>query len=357
MAYGSIKGTKSVKATIAYVESADPHNNKYVKKRNLNTWTQGVLGSDEESLTERMQLMVKSNPNSRRKYDAYNYILSFSKDEFDVEVDSEVDYMQEHVRQTCEKHFGSSVPYSVHIQADGEGGKLHAHITAQNIDLDTGLSIRDYTRVYKWRKSIDSVTRERDELNKTLDIPDKNAIVIPGSYPRKKQSEQNRWRDVLMDKIDVCLNETKALTYVDFVNELRDEGVEVRQDEKGPNTMSYRYTPQDGETSRVRRVQSRRLGTDYSSEGMIRRYESRQQELIRLAEIEIERRRKEKAKRIKEEKVSDVESLDAFLRDSKDELSGEQKLLREVLRGQEQNQRQRKSSKDSYKTSDTPDIF
>lgn len=364
MAYGSVEATKSVKGTVYYVESADPHNNKYVKHRNLNSWTSGIIGSPDEPLYNRMRMMLDANPNSRRKVESYNFVVSYSKSEFDVGVESEIEDMQEHVRQTCEKHFGNNVPYSVHIQADGEGGNLHAHITALNIDLNTGKSIRGYSNLYKWRHNMNEVTREREEYNKSVEYPSKNATVISANTARRKKQngEQFQWHDELMDKIDYHFENTTALTYDDFKEELAEEGITFLQDEKGEDTMSFQYAPVggvtvNGKTRKSRRVKSSRLGTDYSSDGFKNRFESRQQEMLRIAEVEREKRKKEKEKRLINEIGSDPEVLRRKIEEPSIEEAhketNEEKLLKEILR----NQKQRSRPRNSYKEQDGPDIF
>ena len=352
MAYGSVKGARSVKATINYIESADPHNNKYVTHRNLNSWTRGIVGFDDEPLYQRMRNMIDAHPNSRRKFEAYNFIVSYSKDEFDVERDSEIEDMQDHVRETCDNHFGSNVPYSVHIQADGECGNLHAHITALNIDLNTGKSIRGFSNLYKWRHNMNEVTREREENNKNVEYPNKNAIVISANIARRKKQkgEQFQWHDELMDKIDNHFENTLTLTYDDFKKELAEEGITFLQDDKGDNTMSFQYAPVGGVTvngkkRKSRRVKSSRLGTDYSSSGFKYRFEFRQQEILRIAEIERERCKREKIKKSKET-VTDVESLKIFVNDEKEKQENERSevedFYKEIYRNQIRNQNQKK---------------
>lgn len=369
MAYGSVEATKSVSGTVYYVESADPHNNQYVKHRNLNSWTSGIIGSPDEPLYNRMRMMLDANPNSRRTVESYNFVVSYSKSEFDVEVESEIEDMQEHVRQTCEKHFGNNVPYSVHIQADGEGGNLHAHIIALNIDLNTGKSIRGYSNLYKWRHNMNEVTREREEYNKNVEYPSKNAIVIPANTARRKKQngDQFQWHDELMDKIDNHFENTSALTYDDFKKELAEEGITFLQDEKGENTMSFRYAPPggvtvSGKTRRSRRVKSSRLGTDYSSAAFDSRFESRQQEMLRIAELDRKRRKKEEEERLINEIGTDPDVLrrkieEPSVSEEVLEETNEEKLLKEIMRSRNQKQRQRSKPRNSNRAQDGPSIF
>lgn len=365
MGYGSVEGARSVKSTVDYLESSDPHNNKYVTDRNLNVWTSGIVGSPDDPLYDRMRMMLDANPNSRRKFEAYNFVVSYSKSEFDVEKKSEVEDMQHHVRQTCEKHFGNNVPYSVHIQADGDGGNLHAHVIALNIDLNTGKSIRGYSNLYRWRHNMNEVTREREEYNKSVEYPSKNAIVISANTACRKEQrgEQFQWHDELMDKIDFHFENTTALTYDDFRKELAGDGITLKQDEKGENTMSFKYAPAggvtvNGKTRKSRRVKSSRLGTDYSSVGFKERFELRQREMLRLAGLDRERREREREEQLIDEIGSNPDILckknedTSEVKEVSDE-TNEEKLLKEILR----NQKQRSKPQNSYKGQDGLELF
>lgn len=286
MAYGGVEATRSVKGSIMYYEGPNAHSDEHVQVRNLKMWTSD-FGDDSLSVYENMQIILDRNPNDRRKNESYNFLVSYGRDEFDVDKPEEVEAMAEHVRKTCDRQFGNNVPYAVYIQGDGAGGKLHAHIVALNVDLETGKSIRGSTSMNKWRYNMNEVTREQEALNKTLDFPEKNARVIHSNVSaRKKQIERHEWRNELMDVIDKRLVNTTAVNFDSFVEELEEDGIEMIFETKGgKRTLLYRYSPDggvesNGVTKNVRRSKSSNLGTSYMVEGVEQRFEDRQQELL-----------------------------------------------------------------------------
>lgn len=307
MAYGSVEGTMSLKGSLMYVSEGEPHSDKHVNERNLAAWT-NKIPTDDAPLYERMKRVIDLYPNKRRKHESYSYVISYGRDEFDVDDPDDVLAMQDHVRQTCDHHFGENVPYVVHIQGDGEGGMLHAHILALNVDLETGKTIHDKTGVYQWRASMNAVTRKRDELNKALEFPEKNAKVIPKSTaPRKPQTNpRDAWRDQLMDKVDTIVSRTVAPTFDGLVQEFADNHIHLSYEErevkgKSMMTASYAYSPPEGVESNgkvraERKVKASRLGTDYMFDGLLQRYKQREQELLARA-IEKESKRELHAKK------------------------------------------------------------
>lgn len=291
MAHGGVEGTKSLVASLAYVSNPEPKNTEHVTERNLEVWTHGLPNYDAP-LYDRMKKVLDAYPNPRRKYEAYGYLISYGTDEFDVDNPDDIEAAKEHVRQTCEKHFGDNVAYAVHVQGDGEGGKLHAHVTALNVDLDTGKTIYNKTGVYGWRKSMNEVTKEREKSNEKLPYPTKNAKIIKPdkSRRRKPKGEMNQWHDELMNKVDNVVRNTTAASFEEFVEELEDENISLiteKREVKGREmeTAQYEYSPPggvviNGKARKKRNVKSSKLGTDYMFDGLVERFELRQQELL-----------------------------------------------------------------------------
>lgn len=294
MAYGGVIGVNSLKATLKYNTEGEPHSTENVTERNLDIWTHGIPDTGEP-LLERMQSVLDDYPNPRRKREAFAYLISFDTDEYDVKKPEDIEAMKDHVRQTCEERFGDNVAYSVHIQGDSEGGKLHAHVTALNVNLDTGKTIHDKTNLYAWRKIMNNVTEERDRMNERLKYPEPNAKVIkPNELRRKKPNGvQNEWHNELMDKVDEAVLKTTAPTFPDFVEELSDKYIKFVTEKREVagkilNTSKYEYAPPEGveingKVRKSRRTKGSNLGTDYMFDGLVERYEQRQQELLAMA--------------------------------------------------------------------------
>ena len=141
----------STKKTLQRVLACDGFNIKLLHDSN------GRITNVQNGAYLERQFMsnLRKAHNPKRKYQAQTLIISFSEDEFDTsDLNLQAKQALMLVKHFIHQHFADAQSV-VAIQADGEGGKLHAHVVFNTIKQNGRTISTNRFNIHKLRTNFD----------------------------------------------------------------------------------------------------------------------------------------------------------------------------------------------------------
>lgn len=189
-------------------------------------------------LEKQFRTILKRAHNPNRRYQAQTIIISFDESEFDTS-DLKVQSQQalQLVQHYVHKHFadGQSV---VAIQADGNGGKLHAHIVMNTIKPNGKTVATNRFNVQKLRKDFDD--EMQTNYQKITGRQWTNPIHTQSNrHDIHNLTTKSEWQQNLKQLINQIKAEVTNIT--DFLQKLEQRGVTVTERQKG-KSWTYHQT-------------------------------------------------------------------------------------------------------------------
>lgn len=239
-------------------------------------------------LQKQFQQLLHRAYNPRRKYQAQSIIVSFDRSEFDTTDLHNQAQQALHLTQTyVHKHFADAQSV-IAIQADGEGGKLHAHILINDVKPNGKTVATNRFNVIKMRHDFDNTMQDNYKRITGRQWADpvhkQQARQDIANLPSK-----SAWKEYLKSLIDEVKSKTASVG--EFLKGLADKGVTVteRQHEQawtyhqkaqlksGIKELKTRdfYQRKDRRTGEI--ISTRGLGQFYSKRSIEQYFNQKQQ--------------------------------------------------------------------------------
>lgn len=176
--------------------------------------------------------------NPKRMYQAQTLIISFSEDEFDTtDLNLQAKQALALVQHFVHQHFADAQSVIV-IQADGQGGKLHAHVVFNTIKQNGRTISTNRFNIYKLRSSFD-----REMINNYQFVTG-HRWTNPIHNQQERQDVNNlttrsEWQQNLKKIIAQVRCEVNSLK--EFIRRLNDAGIAVTERQKG-KAWTYHQT-------------------------------------------------------------------------------------------------------------------
>lgn len=185
--------------------------------------------------------------NPKRKYQAQTLIISFSEDEFDTtDLNLQAKQALALVQHFIHQHFADAQSI-IAIQADSEGGKLHAHVVFNTIKSNGRTIPTNRFNIHKLRSSFD-----REMINNYQFVTG-HRWTNPIHNQQERQDVNNlttrsEWQNSLKKIINQVKNEVASLK--DFIQQLGEQGITVTERKK-KTAWTYHQTV-NGKSYKVR---------------------------------------------------------------------------------------------------------
>ena len=185
--------------------------------------------------------------NPKRKYQAQTLIISFSEDEFDTsDLNLQAKQALMLVKHFIHQHFADAQSV-VAIQADGEGGKLHAHVVFNTIKQNGRTISTNRFNIHKLRTNFDH------EMTDNYQRVTGHNWTNPIHKQQERQDANNlttrsEWQNSLKKIINQVKNEVASLK--DFIQQLGEQGITVTERKK-KTAWTYHQTV-NGKSYKVR---------------------------------------------------------------------------------------------------------
>ncbi|WP_231125082.1 relaxase/mobilization nuclease domain-containing protein [Limosilactobacillus reuteri] len=176
--------------------------------------------------------------NPKRKYQAQTLIISFSEDEFDTtDLNLQAKQALALVQHFVHQHFADAQSVIV-IQADGQGGKLHAHVVFNTIKPNGRTIPTNRFNIHKLRNNFDH------EMFQNYQRVAGRSWTNPIHNQQERQDIKNlttrsEWQQSLKKIISQVKNEVSSLK--EFIRRLNDSGITVTERQKG-SAWTYHQT-------------------------------------------------------------------------------------------------------------------
>lgn len=176
--------------------------------------------------------------NPKRKYQAQTLIISFSEDEFDTtDLNLQAKQALALVQHFVHQHFADAQSI-IAIQADSEGGKLHAHVVFNTIKSNGRTIPTNRFNIHKLRSSFD-----REMINNYQFVTG-HRWTNPIHNQQERQDVNNlttrsEWQQSLKKIIAQVRCEVNSLK--EFIRRLNDAGITVTERQKG-SAWTYHQT-------------------------------------------------------------------------------------------------------------------
>lgn len=181
-------------------------------------------------LEKQFRTVLKRAHNPKRRYQAQTIIISFDPSEFDTsDLKTQSQQALQLVQHYIHKHFGDCQSV-IAIQADGEGGKIHAHVVMNTIK-PTGKTIAtNRFNIVKLRKDFDEEmqTSYQKVTGRQWTNPIHNQTERKDIHNLTTKSE---WQRDLKQLINQVKSEVKNIA--EFISKLKLHGVTVTKRQKG----------------------------------------------------------------------------------------------------------------------------
>lgn len=236
----------------------------------------------------RTNLQKAHNP--QRRFQAQSIIVSFDQSEFDTSnLQQQSQQALQLVQRYVRKHFADAQSV-IAVQADGDGGKLHAHILINTIK-PTGKTIpTNRFNIHKIRKDFDQVMQ-----NNYQHITGQPWLDPIHNNHNQRQDQSNltnrsNWQASLKQLINQIKQEVTSLK--DFLTKLNDHGVTVTERQHG-QAWTYHQTVTTKQGAKELKVRdfyqrvdkntgeilsTRGLGRDFSKSALEHYFQPSQQE-------------------------------------------------------------------------------
>ena len=176
--------------------------------------------------------------NPRRKYQAQTLIISFSTDEFDTsDLNLQAKQALALAQHFVHQYFADAQSV-IAIQADGDGGKLHAHIVFNTVKPNGRTIPTNRFNIHKLRTNFDH------EMNQNYQHVTGYSWTNPvhnqqRRHDAKNLTTQSEWQKNLKRIILQVKNEVSTLK--EFIQHLDNVGVTMTERQKG-NAWTYHQT-------------------------------------------------------------------------------------------------------------------
>ncbi|CUR39921.1 hypothetical protein LRLP16767_LR3C6_01889 [Limosilactobacillus reuteri subsp. porcinus] len=189
-------------------------------------------------LEKQFKANLKRAHNPKRKYQAQTLIISFSEDEFDTsDLNLQAKQALVLVQHFIHQHFADAQSI-IAIQADSEGGKLHAHVVFNTIKSNGRTIPTNRFNIHKLRSSFD-----REMINNYQFVTG-HRWTNPIHNQQERQDVNNlttrsEWQQNLKKIIAQVRCEVNSLK--EFIRRLNDAGITVTERQKG-SAWTYHQT-------------------------------------------------------------------------------------------------------------------
>lgn len=262
MAITKVTKAKSVNALISYIQTPKHEGKERVLDSICNGTTLGTAKQDFKT--------IRRMYNKDKGYvQGYSMIISWGQDELNPNNPDDIAKATEVVRQLMDKHYNGHQFVSV-LQADGDGGNLHAHVAINAVNTYTGKSLRgEQTRGLSVAKWSDDIQQKMNIKNNNLardEWQDKQSMATI----KMQQKGAYSWVADLKQRISNCLDNTAIQSIKQFVQSMRDDfNVDVvERNSKKTDTgkmLTYNFLDAHGKKRKIRET---KLGNVYGSEGV-----------------------------------------------------------------------------------------
>nr|WP_225432226.1 relaxase/mobilization nuclease domain-containing protein [Limosilactobacillus reuteri] len=233
----------STKKTLQRVLACDGFNIKLLHDSN------GRITNVQNGAYLERQFMsnLRKAHNPKRKYQAQTLIISFSEDEFDTsDLNLQAKQALMLVKHFIHQHFADAQSV-VAIQADGEGGKLHAHVVFNTIKQNGRTISTNRFNIHKLRTNFDH------EMTDNYQRVTGHNWTNPIHKQQERQDANNlttrsEWQNSLKKIINQVKNEVTSLK--DFIQQLGEQGITVTERKK-KTAWTYHQTV-NGKSYKVR---------------------------------------------------------------------------------------------------------
>ena len=224
----------STKKTLQRVLACDGFNIKLLHDSN------GRITNVQNGAYLERQFMsnLRKAHNPKRKYQAQTLIISFSEDEFDTsDLNLQAKQALVLVQHFIHQHFADAQSI-IAIQADSEGGKLHAHVVFNTIKSNGRTIPTNRFNIHKLRSSFD-----REMINNYQFVTG-HRWTNPIHNQQERQDVNNlttrsEWQQNLKKIIAQVRCEVNSLK--EFIRRLNDAGITVTERQKG-SAWTYHQT-------------------------------------------------------------------------------------------------------------------
>src|SRR5699024_10100471 len=225
---------------LRYVFNQTPHSYKKTNKRVLAATGYNIkmLHDDDGMISvtqngayleKQFGAVLKRARNPKRRYQAQTIIISFDESEFDTsnlrkQSQQALQLVQHYIR----KHFGDCQSV-IAIQADGEGGKIHAHVVMNTIRPSGKTVATNRFNIQKLRKDFD------EEMQTNYQRVTGHRWSDPVHNQSKRQDIHNlttksEWQYQLKELINQI--KAKVDNIADFLKQLEQHSVTVTEQQK-----------------------------------------------------------------------------------------------------------------------------
>lgn len=262
MAITKITKAKSINALVSYVQT--PKNKD--KERVIDSVCYGsTLGTAKQDFKT-----IRRMYNKDKGYvQGYSMIISWAQDELNPNNPDDVAKAKEVVSQLMNEHYNGHQFVSV-LQADGDGGNLHAHVAINAVNTYTGKSLRgEQTRglsVAKWSDEIQQNMQIKNNNLEREQWQDKQSMASIKIRDKGKYS----WVDDIKQRISDCMDNPTIQSVAQFIQSMRDDfnvNVHERNSKKTDTGKMFTYDFLD-KMGKKRKIRETKLGNVYGSEGI-----------------------------------------------------------------------------------------
>lgn len=336
----------STKKTLQRVLACDGFNIKLLHDSN------GRITNVQNGAYLERQFMsnLRKAHNPKRKYQAQTLIISFSEDEFDTsDLNLQAKQALMLVKHFIHQHFADAQSV-VAIQADGEGGKLHAHVVFNTIKQNGRTISTNRFNIHKLRTNFDH------EMTDNYQRVTGHNWTNPIHKQQERQDANNlttrsEWQNSLKKIINQVKNEVTSLK--DFIQQLGEQGITVTERKKKTawtyhqtvNGKSYKvrdfYQRVDKQSGKV--LSTRGLGQEFAKSYLTSYFKQKDKE---VEENTNERRQSED---------EEFEKIKTMARDARIRTARQQRLNQlnrqrsEAAKAEEQKQRSRGKARLSHR--------
>lgn len=262
MAITKITKAKSVNALISYIQTPKHEG----KERVLDSVCYGsTLGTAKQDFKT-----IRRMYNKDKGYvQGYSMIISWGQDELNPNNPDDVAKAKEVVSQLMTEHYNGHQFVSV-LQADGDGGNLHAHVAINAVNTYTGKSLRgEQTRGLNVAKWSDEIQQNMQIKNNNLDLSEWQDKKSMASIKIQKKGEYS-WVEDIKQRISDCMDNPAIQSVKQFVQAMRDDfnvTVHERNSKKTDTGKMFTYDFLD-KMGKKRKIRETKLGNTYGSEGV-----------------------------------------------------------------------------------------
>ena len=290
MAITKIAKSDNIGGLIRYIQT-DKNDNDEPRILDSVAW-----GTSLSSATKDFANVRKQYGKQKGYVQGYSMLISWGDKELSAKNDADVEKATEFVATLMQQYYEGH-QYVAVVQADGDGGQMHAHVAINAVNAMTGKSIRAEQRNHK------DLAQRSDELQRQMGIVNVNADNdLQASNKQTIKEIKMRanhayvWKDDLKQKIEDA--KSKATSVDEYETMLIDNGVEMRlrnsKKTKNGKMITYAFDDADGKQRKARETS---LGALYGYDDVIAQIEQNKALQAKIAHDKAIEKDKQKQKR------------------------------------------------------------